>query len=73
MHILESHAVPWMRQWGSGLGFFGEEGMESCHKQFNALARSTTIIADKLKGIKILLERHLLMTVPHPTPRQKKL
>lgn len=27
MHILESHAVPFIKQWKVGLGFYGEQGM----------------------------------------------
>ena len=29
LHMLEEHVVPWMKQWGFGLGFMGEQGGES--------------------------------------------
>ena len=36
-HLLEDHAVPWMRKWGFGLGIRGEQGGESIHAQFDEI------------------------------------
>ena len=37
MHFLEDHVVNWMRQWRYGLGFHGEQAVESshCHEQYS--------------------------------------
>ncbi|XP_078620860.1 uncharacterized protein LOC144887476 [Branchiostoma floridae x Branchiostoma japonicum] len=77
MHLLEVHAVPWMRQWGFGLGFFGEQGIESTHAQFNAIQKATCGIRDESQRLKATMERHLLKLCPSreggvraPTPRK---
>lgn len=31
MHILEEHVVRFLRKWGVGCGFLGEQGAESIH------------------------------------------
>ena len=38
MHMLEEHVVPFLRRWNFPLGFFGEQGGESIHKDFVQLA-----------------------------------
>ena len=40
LHILESHAVKFMREWGYKLDKHGEQGLESCHAEFNRIKDS---------------------------------
>ncbi|XP_066265318.1 uncharacterized protein [Branchiostoma lanceolatum] len=77
MHLLEVHAVPWMQRRGFGLGFFGEQGIETTHAQFNNIQRATGGIRDETKRLKVTLERHLLKMcptrvggIPAPNPRK---
>ena len=38
MHFLD-HTVSFIKQWGTGFGFIGEQGGESVHTEFNSLER----------------------------------
>ncbi len=40
MHMLESHVVPYFKQWGVGLGLMGEQGAESIHAAVNGISRA---------------------------------
>ena len=35
LHMLEEHVCPFLRQWHLGLGFYGEQGIEGIHSEFN--------------------------------------
>ena len=35
MHMLEDHAVEWVKQRNVGFGLLGEQGAESIHARFN--------------------------------------
>ena len=37
MHLLESHCVDSLRNWGLGLDIYGEQGVESMHAEFNSM------------------------------------
>ena len=37
MHLLEEHVVPWLGQWGIGMGLMAEHGAESIHARINSL------------------------------------
>ncbi|KAI8487970.1 hypothetical protein Bbelb_344180 [Branchiostoma belcheri] len=64
MHMLEDHVVPCIRQWGFGLGFLGEQGVEHVHALFNALARPTCTIPDPVARLKLTLTNHLIGVSP---------
>ncbi|KAI8490479.1 hypothetical protein Bbelb_317470 [Branchiostoma belcheri] len=66
MHMLEDHVVPCIRQWGFGLGFLGEQGVEHVHALFNALARPTCTIPDPVARLKLTLTNHLIGMVADP-------
>ena len=78
MHILEDHVVPFMRRWGVGCGFLGEQGAESIHAYFNALERTYASIPDRLQRLKQKMVEHYLHTAPtnvdaRPTiPKRRK-
>ncbi|KAI8494387.1 hypothetical protein Bbelb_276130 [Branchiostoma belcheri] len=63
MHLLEEHVIPWIRCWGVGLGFHGEQGVEQVHAVFNRINRSTSSIPDAVRRLKSTLETHLLQIV----------
>lgn len=59
MHMLEAHVVPWLRQWGVGLGLMGEQGAESIHAAINNINPAFVNIPDRVHRLKcILLEHH---------------
>ncbi|XP_078681560.1 uncharacterized protein LOC144916318 [Branchiostoma floridae x Branchiostoma belcheri] len=64
MHMLEDHVVPCIRQWGFGLGFLGEQGVEHVHALFNVLARPTCTIPDPVARLKSTLTNHLIGVSP---------
>ena len=69
MHIMEEHAVSWMRRWRVGAGLMGEQGAESVHAHFMKLERIHHGIAsdvDRLKYIPVVKE-HLLEAEPSLT------
>ncbi|XP_057298106.1 uncharacterized protein LOC130629028 isoform X2 [Hydractinia symbiolongicarpus] len=37
LHMLENHAIDFVRRWGTAFGFYGEQGAESIHPTFNKL------------------------------------
>lgn len=49
-HILEAHCTHWMCDWGFGLGFHGEQGIEAMHGVINKLK-------DRAKGMVVDSER----------------
>ncbi|XP_078699179.1 uncharacterized protein LOC144926373 [Branchiostoma floridae x Branchiostoma belcheri] len=77
MHLLEDHVVPFIQQWGFGLGFMGEQGIEQVHALFNSLSRTTCGIADPVARIRATLTNHLIGVspdqaggIPEPVPRK---
>lgn len=40
MHMLEDHAVDFIKKWKAGFGIYGEQGGESIHREFNGLNRT---------------------------------
>ncbi|KAI8481626.1 hypothetical protein Bbelb_406270 [Branchiostoma belcheri] len=79
MHMLEDHVVDWIRTWGFGLGFHGEQGIEEIHAALNNVGRTTWGIANKTKQLQSLLYNHLIAVspdhkggVPAPKKRTKK-
>ena len=59
-HLLEEHVVPFVRQWGLGFGFMGEQGGESIHAQFNNLERTYANIPNMVdKLYRVVQEQHL--------------
>ncbi|KAI8512001.1 hypothetical protein Bbelb_111010 [Branchiostoma belcheri] len=77
MHLLEEHVIPWIRCWGVGLGFHGEQGVEQVHAVFNRINRSTSSIPDAVRRLKSTLETHLLQVHPGrqdgvPAPKKRR-
>ena len=63
-HLLENHVVEWMEQFGFGMGFHGEQGVESIHAQMNNISVNMRGIVDPLKQTLAQMEEHLTWTSP---------
>ena len=61
MHMLEEHVTPFMRKWRFPLGFFGEQGGESIHKEFVLLASTFSHVKPATSRLKKMLEEHNLV------------
>ena len=64
MHILEDHMVPFVKKWKLGCGFYGEQGAEGIHKEFNEINSNHTSITNPVMRLKSILKRHHLNTFP---------
>ena len=64
MHILEEHMVPFIKKWGVGCGFLGEQGAESVHKYFNLLERTYASVPDRLARLRQKMVEHHLHSAP---------
>ena len=64
MHMLEDHTIPWLEQWQCGLGFHGEQGLESVHAEFNTLKVTYRNIRDQAERLRHLLKEHHLRMSP---------
>lgn len=64
LHALEDHVVPWVRQWGVGLGFLSEQGAESIHANFNSLMKTYSNIRNPVERMRRVMKEHHLKTAP---------
>ena len=64
LHLLEDHVVPWIRRWGVGLGFHGEQGAESIHRVFNSLKRTYNNIKNPPDRLRSMIMAHFLQNSP---------
>ena len=63
-HILEDNVVPWIRRWGFGMGFHGEQGGETLHAEFNSLKRRHNGIKCPVQQILSIMKEHHTKTSP---------
>ena len=54
--------VPFIRKWKLGCGFYGEQGAEGLHREFNKLSHGS--ISDPIKRLKSILKRHHINSFP---------
>ena len=66
--MLESHAVPFLKKWGSSFGLYREQGAESIHAQFNALNRTYCRVKPGTQRLKCMMNEHF--TRLHPKSKQ---
>lgn len=62
--MLEDHVIPFLTEWGVGLGFLGEHGAESIHARFNILRRNFIKIPNPTRRLHAIMEEHLLQVCP---------
>ena len=61
--MLEDHVVDFICEWKVGLGFYGEQGGESIHSEFNRLHRANSILHN-IRRVKSMLQQHYLKSYP---------
>ena len=76
MHLLESHCVDFLRNWGLGLDIYGEQGVESMHAEFNSM-NSAFCHMKGVKRLKSILSEHYIKNSPEalkirPTIKKRK-
>ena len=64
LHMMEDHAIPFLQKWGAGFGFYGEQGGESIHHEFNKLKIIYQSIPLPTIRLKSILKSHHLKTNP---------
>ena len=64
LHMLEHHAIPFLKKWGAGFGFYGEQGGESIHMEFNKLKTVYQSIPCSTMRLKSILKCHYMKTNP---------
>ena len=45
--MLEEHVCPFLRHWQMGLGFYGEQGIEGIHSEFNTQSQHFDHVKEK--------------------------
>lgn len=65
MHMLEDHAVDFLRNWGASFGMYSEQGAESIHATFNY--RSVYPASRRLQA---MLKEHYMRVNPNSTARR---
>lgn len=64
LHLLEDHAVNFVSAWGTGLGFYGEQGAESIHAEFNGIARLYHAVKPETNRLLLMTKEHYLRCNP---------
>ena len=60
LHMLEEHVCPFLRQWHMGLGFYGEQGIEGIHAEFNNQSQHFDHVKKQDARLRqILVNRHI--------------
>lgn len=78
LHILEHHCLDWIKTWGFGMAFHGEQGGELIHSSIAKLERRTAGMRKESKQLKSVMAAHRLQTSPGlqtlipPTKRKKR-
>ena len=62
MHMLEDHVVDFICEWKVGLGFYGEQGGESIHSEFNRLHHTNSALPN-IRRVKYMLQQHYLKSL----------
>ncbi|GFN79524.1 amine oxidase [Plakobranchus ocellatus] len=61
-HILEKHCIPWMKKYGFGMAFHGEQGGELIHASVAKLERRAAAIRNKETHLKTILKSQHMQT-----------
>ena len=59
LHMLEDHVADFIRKWGVGLGFYGEQGGESLHNELNKLYKTYCGMKPNSRRLLSILKRAL--------------
>ena len=58
LHMLEDHVSTFIRKWRAGLGFYGEQGGESVHNEFNKLYRTYCAMKPNSRRLISMVKEH---------------
>ncbi|XP_057300002.1 uncharacterized protein LOC130630499 [Hydractinia symbiolongicarpus] len=77
LHMLENHAIDFVRRWGTAFGFYGEQGAESIHPTFNKLMATYCQMKPPTKRLQAMMNEHLTRVHPRsqvlrPSIRKRK-
>ena len=77
MHMLEDHAMDWVRARSVGFGLLGEQGAESIHERFNSLKRTYASVPSGVERLRNIMKEHLISICPQnvaarPPPAKRK-
>ena len=77
LHMLEN-VCPFLRQWHMGLGFYGEQGIEGIHSEFNTQSQHFDHVKKKDTRLRQILVNHHIATSPElagkaPKPKERNL
>ena len=64
LHMLEDHVVDFIAKWGAGLGYYGEQGGESLHAQFNVLNKTYSAVKNNKCRLEYILKEHYCRVNP---------
>ena len=78
LHMLEDHVCPFLRKWHMGLGFYGEQGIEGIHSEFNIQSEHFDHVKKQDVRLRQILVNHHIATSPTlagkaPKPKERKL
>ena len=78
LHMLEHHAVVFIKRWQNGFGLYGEQGAESIHSTFNKLFQTYCMVKPNRRRLECVLKEHLTRVYPEaqhykPTIVKRKL
>ena len=64
LHLLEYLTAHFLRLWGTGCGFYGEQGAESAHNGINRMKHRYANVKNDLSRLEYIMNLHLLSTNP---------
>ena len=70
MHLLEDHLVPFLKEYGVGLGFLGEQGAESIHARFNEIKKNFSNMPNSVQRFECVLKEHFRQICPQNLSKQ---
>ena len=72
LHMVEQHVVDFIAKWGAAFGYYGEQGAESLHNEFNKLNRTYCSIKPNTKRLEYILKEHHRRVNPEAKAIQPK-
>ena len=78
LHMLEEHVCPFLRQWHVGLGFYGEQGINGIHSEFNIHSQHIYHVTKKDTKLRQILVNYHIAKSPElagkaPKPKERDL
>ena len=77
--MLEEYICHFLRRWHISLGFYGEQGIEGIHSEFNTQSQRFDHMKEKTRDyVKYLIVNHHIATSPElagkaPKPKERNL